>query len=116
LHDLEFGGAAQALSALDRLDVAEFEVLYRLERTAGEFYERLADRVDDPAVAEVLRRNAREEFGHAKRALRVLSIKGGPGYRPPPYLESTFSVAAPERVGHDMLIAMVHGERIGDVD
>jgi rubrerythrin len=116
MHDMEFSAAAQALSALDNLGVAELEVLYRLEITAGAVYGDLADRLNDRAVAEVLRRNGREELGHAKRVRRAIAIKGGTDYVAPAYLEDRYSAALPNQVTPGMLVSMVAGERAGDDD
>ena len=116
VHDLDFGAAAQALSALDHLDVPELEVLYRLEHNAAEVYERMADLLDDDAVAEVLRRNAREELGHAKRVRRIITLKAGAGYEAPPYLEDRWEVTLPDRIAPEVLGAMVEGERGGQAD
>ncbi len=116
MHEMEFSAAARALSALDNLGIAELEVLYRLELTAGAVYRDLADRLDDGAVADVLRRNGREELGHAKRVRRAIVIKAGSDYVPPPYIEDRYSAALPERVTPEMLVSMVAGERAGDDD
>jgi len=116
MHDMEFSAAAQALSALDNLGVAELEVLYRLEITAGAVYGDLADLLDDRAVAEVLRRNGREELGHAKRVRRAIAMKGGIDYVAPTYLEDRYSAALPNHVTSGMLVSMVAGERAGDYD
>jgi rubrerythrin len=116
LHDLDFGSAAQALAALDALGVPELEVLHRLELTAGDLYVRMADGVEDTAVAEVLRRNAREELGHAKRVRRALNLKAGEGYVAPDLVDELYPIDAPSRVEVPMLHAMVTGERSGDAD
>ena len=116
VHDLDFAAAAQALSAFERLDVPELEVLYRLEHNAAEVYERMADLLDDATVADVLRRNGREELGHAKRVRRILSLKAGPGYEPPSYLDDRWEVTLPDRVVPEMLAAMIEGERGGQAD
>ena len=116
MHDMDFSAAAQALSARDNLGMDELEVLYRLELTAGAVYGDLADRLDDRAVAEVLRRNGREELGHARRVRRAMVIKAGIDYVPPPYIEDRYSAALPERVTPEMLVSMVAGERAGDGD
>src|SRR5688500_2473796 len=115
-HDHNYASPAQALSALDHLDVPELDVLYRLEHNAAEVYERMADLLDDDAAAEVLRRNGREELGHAKRVRRIISLKAGADYVPPPYLEDRWEVTLPEHIAPEVLAAMVEGERGGQAD
>ena len=116
VHDLDFGAAAQALSALDHLDVPELEVLYRLELNGADVYEQMADRLDDDAVADVLRRNGREELGHAKRIRRIIAIKVGDDYEEPSYLADRWEVALPDHIAPEILVAMVDGERGGQAD
>ena len=68
-HD--FGAASAALAGLEQLDVPALELLYKLECSGEDFYNLLADRIDDERAAELFRRNGREELGHARRVARA---------------------------------------------
>jgi rubrerythrin len=66
-----------ALGVLEHLDVDGMRLLYRIERAGEQFYDQLADRIGDPKAAELLRRNGREERGHAERVRRPIGDKLG---------------------------------------
>ncbi|EFC83215.1 ferritin family protein [Parafrankia sp. EUN1f] len=112
----DFRSAAMALAAMDHLGVPELRTLYKLERTAARLYERLADRIDDGEAAELVRRNAREELGHANRVRRALTRKTGHPFQPTPDLDEGYPVEAPAMVDAALLAAVVAGERAGDAD
>lgn len=116
VDDLDFRSAAMALSKLDHLGVPELEILYKLERTAARLYERLADQVGDDEAAELIRRNAREELGHASRVRRALTIKTGLLFEPTLDMDEGYPVAAPAVVDAALLAAVITGERAGDAD
>ncbi|OHV27931.1 MULTISPECIES: ferritin family protein [Pseudofrankia] len=116
MNDLDFRSAAMALAALDHLGVPDLEILYKLERTAANLYERLADRIGDGEAAELVRRNAREELGHAGRVRRALTIKTGRPFEPTPDMDAGYPVEAPAVVDAALLAAVIEGERAGDVD
>src|ERR1700709_2382899 len=90
------GSAFAAIGSLDQLDVEALKVLYRVENTGEDFYLALADRVDNPQAAELLRRNGREEAGHARRALRAIKQKLGTDFEPTPEMLQRFPVSVPE--------------------
>lgn len=112
--ELDFAGASQALAELDRLDVAAMELMYRLECSGEDFYNLLADRIGNEEVAALLRRNAREELGHARRIARAITIKQGREFEPGPELRTRFAVALPDTIDPAMLPFIVAGEQAGD--
>lgn len=67
LGSMDFASANAAVAAADELDVPTMELLARVEATGEAFYDLLADRIGNDDAAELLRRNGREEMGHARR-------------------------------------------------
>ena len=116
MDEQDFGAAAQALAKLDHLGVPELKILYKLERTSGQLYFQLADNVRDEQAAELLRRNGREELGHAARIRRALTIKLGRRYEAGADMDEGYVVVAPAAVDVALLTAVVRGERTGDAD
>lgn len=114
MNQQDFQTAAQTLAELDHLDVEGLRLLYLLEVNGEHFYEQLADRVDNQAVADLLRRNGREERGHARRIGRALSLKLGAEFQPGDDLEQRYDIPLPPSVGPDLLAAIVQGELDGD--
>lgn len=115
MDEQDFGAAAQALAKLDHLGVPELEILYKLERTSGQLYFQMAADVRNEGAADLLRRNGREELGHAARMGRALSIKLGRRYKASPDMDEGYAVTAPA-VDAALLTAIVRGERAGDAD
>ena len=71
-----FYEANSLLFGKERLEVADLELMYRLEMTGEEFYYRLADRVGNPEAADLLRRNGDQllvEFIHCSYCQSYLS-------------------------------------------
>jgi len=112
--DRDFVTAAAALGELERLDVPAMEVLFRLECSGEDFYNALADRIGNEDAAELLRRNGREELGHARRVQRAISLKLGTDYEPTGDVLERFTIALPEKVGVEVLPFVVQGEIDGD--
>ena len=112
--DLDFAGASQALAALDRLDVPAMELMYKLECSGEDFYNVLADRIGNEDVAVLLRRNAKEELGHARRIARAIAIKQGHEFEPSAELQERYPISLPDTVDPAMLPLIVAGERAGD--
>lgn len=113
-RDDDFFSAVAALGALEHLDVDGMRLLYRIERAGEQFYEQLADRIGDPRAAELLRRNGREERGHAERVRRALGIKLGVAYDPTAGDQAPYAIALPAAVDSAMLALIVQAERDGD--
>src|SRR4051795_5607104 len=101
--ELDFASASQALAGLDQLDVPAMELMYKLECSGEDFYNLLADRIGNEDAAVLLRRNAKEELGHARRMARAIAIKQGRDFEPTPELQARFSVTLPEQVDVAML-------------
>lgn len=109
-----FLSAAAELAAIDQLDVAAMELLFRLECSGEDFYNVLADRVGNDEAAELFRRNGREELGHARRVQRAIGIKLGRTYEPSGEVLERFPIELPDTVGADVLPLVVQGELDGD--
>ena len=112
--DLDFLGASQALARVEQLDVPAMELLYKLECSGEDFYNLLADRIDNAEAAELFRRNGREEFGHARRIARAIALKLGHDFEPTAEMQQRFPVELPATIDAAMLPAIVAGEQAGD--
>jgi len=112
-HD-DFFAAVTALAAIEQLDVDALRLLYRVECAGEEFYNLLADRIGDARAADLLRRNAREERGHAERVRRVLGLKLGQPYEPTAEDRAPYEIALPDTVSASFLPLIVQGELDGD--
>jgi rubrerythrin len=112
--DLDFLAASQHLAGLAQLDVPALELLYKLECSGEDFYNLLADRIGDAGAAELLRRNGREELGHARRVGRAIGIKLGREFEPSPDQLRRYPIALPATIDSAMLPAIVAGEQAGD--
>lgn len=110
----DFGAASTALAGLEQLDVHALELLYKLECSGEDFYNLLADRIDDERAAELFRRNGREELGHARRVARAIALKQGREFEPSPELQERFTISLPDSVDPAMLPFIVQGEQAGD--
>ena len=111
--ELDFASAAQALAELDHLDVPAMELMYKLECSGEDFYNALADRIGDDRAADLLRKNGREELGHARRVQRAIQIKV-PGYEPSAEVLERFSIPLPDTISPDLLPVIVQAEIDGD--
>jgi rubrerythrin len=101
------------LSALDRLDVDALRSLFTIELGGEDFYHQLADKVDNPEAADLLRRNGREEAAHARRAARAVALKLGGEFEPTPDMLELRNVRLPENIA-EFLPSLAQGEREGD--
>ena len=112
--DLDFISASQTLAGLEQLDVPALELLYKLECSGEDFYNLLADRIGNEEAAVLLRRNAKEELGHARRMARAIAIKQGHDFAPSVDLQERYSIELPPVVDATMLPGIVQGEQAGD--
>jgi rubrerythrin len=112
--DRDFLSASLELATLEQLDVAAMELLFRLECSGEDFYNDVADRLGSDAAGELLRRNAREEMGHARRIGRAIEIKQGAAFVPSPETLERFTIALPDAIPVEMLPLIVQGEIDGD--
>ena len=76
-EELDFYSANGALAGVEVLDVDALRLMYRLELSGEDFYNGLADRIGNDEAAELLRRNGREEAGHAARIAEAIAIRLG---------------------------------------
>lgn len=110
----DFTAVAASLGAIERLGVAELRLMFRLENAGERFYELLAERVSNPAAADLLRKNGREERGHAERLRRALERKLGGSWTPDASDLAPFALALPEEIDARLLAGIVQGELQGD--
>ena len=110
----DFFSAVTALTTLDTLDVDGMRLLFRVERTGELFYDAIAERIGDPECAALLRRNAREELGHAERIRRALGVKLGRPFEPGPDDLALYPVPLPPEIPPMILQQIVAGEIAGD--
>ncbi|MCU1345921.1 MAG: hypothetical protein JWL70_2187 [Acidimicrobiia bacterium] len=108
------GSAFAAIEALDHLDVDALKVLFRVENSGEDFYLQLAERIDNEQAAELLRRNGREEAGHARRIARAIGHKLGTDFEPTPDMLVRFPVSVPDKISPRLLPRLVAGELEGD--
>src|SRR5882724_2112274 len=112
--ELDFFSASAELAACEQLDIPAMELLYRLEISGDDFYRALADRVGNDAAGDLLRRNGREELGHAQRVRRAMSIRLGAEYEPSAEVETPFAIPLPDVVSLKLFPAIVQAEIDGD--
>jgi rubrerythrin len=113
-QDLDFFSASARLNACTELDVPAMELLYRLECSGEDFYNALAERIGNEEAADLLRKNGREELGHARRVQRAIAIKLGHDYEPPAEVQQRFAIPLPDTIPLDIFPAIVQAELDGD--
>jgi len=114
MAELNFFTANAGLADVAKLEVPEMSLLYRIEMAGELFYNILADRVGNETAAELLRKNAVEERGHARRLARMISIKLGYEWEPTAEEAELLAVPLPETIDSKMFAAVVQGEINGD--
>jgi rubrerythrin len=114
MSELNFFTANAGLADVEKLEVPEMSLLYRIEMAGELFYNILADRVGNDIAADLLRKNAVEERGHARRLARMISIKLGHEWEPTPEEAELLAVPLPETIDSKMFAAVVQGEINGD--
>lgn len=110
----DFYAAATALTTIQRLDVDAMRLLFKVERSGEDFYNGLADRIGDARAADLLRKNGREERGHAERVRRAIAIKLGGTFEPTADDLAHFEVPLPDTVPVALLPQIVKAELDGD--
>jgi len=110
----DFFAAVAELGRLERLDVAAMRFAFRIERSGETFYHALADRIGDARAAELLRKNGREERGHAERLRRAIGIKLGREFEPEAADLAPFTITLPPVIPPKLLPGIVQGELDGD--
>jgi len=110
----DFFTAATEVIGLEQLDVPAMELLFKLECSGEDFYNAIADRIDNMEAAELMRRNGREELGHAQRLQRAITIKVGGEYTPSAELLERYPIPLPDTISADLLPIIVQAEIDGD--
>jgi rubrerythrin len=112
--EMNFYTANASLAGVERLDATAMETIWRVERAGETFYSLLADRIDDPEAAELLRRNGREELAHARRIAKALTILNGTEWHPSDEVAEPLPVPMPPTVDATLFAQIVKGELNGD--
>ena len=115
MSEINFFTANASLADVEKLEVAELSLMYRIEMAGELFYNMLADRVGNSDAADLLRKNAVEEKGHARRLARMISIKLGHEWEPSAQEAVLLDVPLPDTVDASLFAAVVKGEMNGDV-
>src|SRR4051812_45285222 len=91
--------------------------LSTIELGGEAYYAALADRVADEGAATLLRRNGREEAGHARRLWRAVAAATGTPYTPTDEVRAVPPVRLADELVVDaaMLTRLVQGELDGDL-
>ena len=110
----DFFSAVAALTALEQLDVDGMRLLVRVERSGEDFYNGLADRIGNPRAADLLRRNGREENGHAERVRKAIGVKLGRPWEPTADDLARYPIPLPDAIPPPLLAVIVKGELDGD--
>ncbi|MCW5889276.1 MAG: ferritin-like domain-containing protein [bacterium] len=111
----DFFAAVAAIGAIETLDVDAMRLLYRIEMSGEEFYFGIADRIGDAQAAELLRRNGREERGHAERLRKAIALKLGRPFEPEAADRAPLAIPLPDEIPGSLLGLIVQGELDGDV-
>jgi rubrerythrin len=114
LDEKDFFTAATEVIGLEQLDVPAMELLFKLECSGEDFYNAIADRIGNEEAAELLRRNGREELGHAQRIQRAIAIKLGGEYTPSAEVLKRYPIPLPDTINADLLPIIVQAEIDGD--
>ena len=115
MDDMNFFSAAAQVAALETLDVDGMKLLFRVECSGEDFYFALADRIGNDEAAELLRKNGREEVGHARRLQRAIALKLGRGYEPSEETLTRFSIPLPDHIDASLFPVIVQAELDGDL-
>jgi rubrerythrin len=112
--DMNFFTASAEVAQMRDLDVEGMKLVYRLECSGEDFYNKLADRMDNGEAADLFRKNGREELGHAKRIARAIAIKLGTDFVPAGEMLDRFEIPLPDEISLDVLPEIVKAEIQGD--
>lgn len=109
-----FYTANASLAGVEHLGIDEMQTIWRVEMAGEHFYNLLAERIDDAEAKDLLRRNAVEERGHARRIARALSIVLGREWEPSAEQQQLLDVPMPPSVDAKLFAGIVQGELNGD--
>jgi rubrerythrin len=99
----------------DTLDEDALREMFATEMGGEDFYNALADRVDNVEAAKLLRNNGREEAGHARRILRALSLKVGHDVDPTAEMLTPTAIQLPNSINPRLLSTIRDAELDGDL-
>lgn len=95
-HYPENGGEAFALLAQKaKLEVEELHVLALVEASGSATYSAIANTSDNEEIQSLLKKNGREEVGHAHRIMKALTLLTGDEYELPSDEENPLVSSAP---------------------
>ena len=114
MADMNFYTANASLAGAEKLGVEEMQTIWRVEMAGELFYNMLADRIENEEAKDLLRKNAVEERGHARRIARALSIKLGHEWQPAPEQQELLDVPMPPVIDANLFAGVVKGELNGD--
>jgi rubrerythrin len=103
------------LSERDQLDEDALRQMFTAEVGGEDFYNTLADRIDNEEAAKLLRNNGREEAGHARRLLRAISLKVGHEVDPTADMLTPMPIRLPDSISVALLSTVMEAEVQGDV-
>jgi rubrerythrin len=112
--DLDFFSASAVLAAAEDLDVPMMELMFRVECSGEDFYNALADRIGNEEAGALLRKNGREELGHARRIQRAIALKLGHDYEPSGEMLERFVIPLPDTIDVSLFPIIVQAEFDGD--
>jgi rubrerythrin len=101
------------LDADGPLDADALRTLYMAEMGGEAFYNAFAAQIGNDTAAELLRRNAREEAGHARRIGRAIELKLGSAFEPPAPVDPS-AITLPDPIDAAFFQRLIDGEIAGD--
>ena len=102
------------MSELEHLDVDAMRALFKIELSGEDFYNALAERLANDDAALLLKRNGREEAGHARRLARAIGLKLGQDFHPTPEMLERSEIHLPDSVDASYLPRLVKLELDGE--
>ena len=114
MTEMNFYAANASLAGAETLGVEEMQTIWRVEMAGELFYNLLADRIENEEAKDLLRKNAVEERGHARRIARALSIKLGREWQPTAEQQELLDVPMPPVIDAALFAGVVKGEMNGD--
>ena len=114
MTEMNFYTANASLAGAEKLGVEEMQTIWRVEMAGELFYNLLAERIDNEEAKDLLRKNAVEERGHARRIARALSIKLGHEWQPTAEHQELLDVPMPPVIDANLFAGVVKGEMNGD--
>ncbi len=114
MTEMNFYTANASLAGAEKLGVEEMQTIWRVEMAGELFYNLLAERIDNEEAKDLLRKNAVEERGHARRIARALSIKLGHEWQPTAEQQELLEVPMPPVIDANLFAGVVKGEMNGD--